>query len=118
MDTSLATLSIFSNNDTLELEQIDNVICLDDVSNSKVENEFNTANIDGELSLKTYFEQPVEPSYIHSSTQEEFKNESMESMPCDDGSHYTAAVSSLYSDNFKVVQATVILFHITLRIFN
>lgn len=119
MDTNL---SIFSNYQTIEFELIDNVLYLDDVSNSNVEAEFNTDNIVSVMSLNNNLKQFLEPFWAtRSSTQEESKNESrtaMESMQYADGLHHTAAVSSLYRDNSMVVQAIFMLFHISLKIFN
>lgn len=109
MDTDFVEeiVSIHSDNQTLDFDRTDSILCSDDVGVSNVKTEYFSADdIDDAISSDNCFVQPIESSYFtHSGTpKNELKNMTravMESVPYADGLQYLAAISS-FSDNFKV----------------
>lgn len=111
MDTDFVEeiVSIHSDNQTINFNKTDNILCSDGVGVSNIKTEFySTDDIDDSMPSENCLVQPIESSYFTNSVTP--KNELnhvtravMESVPYADGLQYLAAISS-FSDNFKVVK--------------
>lgn len=111
MDTDFVEeiVSIHPDNQTLNFDQTDHILCSNDIDVSNVKAEFySTVDIDDAISSEHCLVQPIESSYfIDGGTSNHDLNHMtravMESVPYADGLQYLAAISS-FSDNFKVAE--------------